>query len=106
MEPQKSSGWLLLMNYVQEQQAIPAVKYEIEEYLSEPTYKPKDNGHMSFCALEWWKLNSGKYRVLSRMAADVLAIPISIVASESTFSAGGELLIHFEHLYIHLLLKL
>lgn len=52
LESQKSSGWSLLMNYVEEQQAIPAVKSEIEEYLNEPTYKPKDNGHMSFCALE------------------------------------------------------
>lgn len=53
LESQKSSGWSLLMNYVEEQQAIPAVKSEIEEYLNEPTYKPKDNGLMSFCALEW-----------------------------------------------------
>lgn len=83
------------MNYVEEQQAIPAVKYEIEEYLNESTYKPKDNGHMSFCALEWWKLNCGKYRVLSHMAADVLAIPISTVASESTFSAGGRVIDSF-----------
>ncbi|KAI5398801.1 hypothetical protein KIW84_064254 [Lathyrus oleraceus] len=51
LESQKSSGWSLLMNYVEEQQAIPAVKSEIEEYLNEPTYKPKDNDHMSFCAL-------------------------------------------------------
>ncbi|XP_058753689.1 zinc finger BED domain-containing protein RICESLEEPER 2-like [Vicia villosa] len=41
LEPQKSSGWSLLMNYVEEQQVIPAVKSEIEEYLNEPTYKPK-----------------------------------------------------------------
>ncbi|XP_050908345.1 zinc finger BED domain-containing protein RICESLEEPER 2-like [Lathyrus oleraceus] len=44
LESQKSSGWSLLMNYVEEQQAIPVVKSEIEEYLNEPTYKPKDNG--------------------------------------------------------------
>ncbi|MCI79198.1 zinc finger BED domain-containing protein RICESLEEPER, partial [Trifolium medium] len=66
------------MNYVEEQQAIPIVKSEVEEYLNEPTYK-HDNGHTSFCALEWWKLNNGKYRVLSQMAADVLAIAISTV---------------------------
>ncbi|XP_050902505.1 zinc finger BED domain-containing protein RICESLEEPER 2-like [Lathyrus oleraceus] len=95
LESQKSSGWSLLMNYIEEQQAIPAVKSEIEEYLNELTYKPKDNDHMSFCALEWWKLNCGKYRVLSHMAADVLAIPISTVASESTFSAGGRVIDSF-----------
>jgi len=80
-EPTRDSRWSQLMNYVKEQQAILAVKYEVEEYLYEPPYKPNDNGHMSFYALEWWKLNSGKYRVLSHMAADVLTIPISIVAS-------------------------
>ncbi|XP_050888662.1 zinc finger BED domain-containing protein RICESLEEPER 2-like [Lathyrus oleraceus] len=95
LESQKSSGWSLLMNYVEEQQAIPAVKSEIEEYLNESTYKPKDNGHMSFCALELWKLNCGKYRVLSHMAADVLAIPISTMASDSTFSAGGRVIDSF-----------
>ena len=38
-------------------------------------------------ALKWWK-ESTKYKILSRMAADILAIPISTVASEATFSAG------------------
>jgi hypothetical protein len=92
LKPKKSSGWEMLMDYVEEQQEIPAVKSEVEDYLSEPTYRPNDNGHMTFCSLEWWKLNSGKYRVLSQMAADVLAIPISTVASESTFSAGGRVI--------------
>jgi len=80
------------MNYVKEQQAIPAIKSEVEVNLNELTYKPNDNSHMSFCALEWWKLNSRKYRVLSHMAADVLAIPISIVTSDSTFSVGGRVI--------------
>ncbi|KAL6529828.1 hypothetical protein OROGR_015451 [Orobanche gracilis] len=38
-------------------------------------------------ALKWWK-DSSKYKILSRLAADILAIPISTVASESTSSAG------------------
>ncbi|KAL6558181.1 hypothetical protein OROMI_018531 [Orobanche minor] len=38
-------------------------------------------------ALKWWK-ESTKYKILSRMVADILAIPISTVASEATFSAG------------------
>ena len=33
-----------------------------------------------------------KYRVLSMMARDVLAIPISTVASEATFSVGGRVI--------------
>lgn len=39
------------MKYVEEQQANLVVKYEIEEYLNEPTYKPKNNGHMPFLCI-------------------------------------------------------
>ena len=33
-----------------------------------------------------------KYKILSKMTADILAIPISTVASESTFSAEGRVI--------------
>ncbi|KAL4582540.1 hypothetical protein LXL04_007091 [Taraxacum kok-saghyz] len=46
----------------------------------------------SFKALEWWCVQKGKYRVLSKMAMNVLAIPVSTVASESTFSVGGRVI--------------
>ena len=36
-----------------------------------------------------------KYTILSKMAADILAIPISTVTSESTFSAGGRVIDEF-----------
>lgn len=39
--------------------------------------------------LQWWKLNSTKYSFLSHMAHNILAIQVSTVASESTFSTGG-----------------
>ena len=45
--------------------------------------------------LRWWKLNSERFPVLSRMARDVLAVPISTVASESAFSTGGRVLDSF-----------
>lgn len=45
-----------------------------------------------FDLLGWWKINSIKYPVLSRMARDVLAAPVSTVASESAFSASGRIL--------------
>ncbi len=46
----------------------------------------------SFNALEWWKGNQTKYRVLSKMACDILAIPVTTVASEATFSAGSRVI--------------
>ncbi|GAU39245.1 hypothetical protein TSUD_396910 [Trifolium subterraneum] len=41
------------------------------------------------------KRKSTKYHVLSRMARDILAIPVSTVSSESAFSTGGRVLDSF-----------
>ncbi|KAK1391645.1 hypothetical protein POM88_010701 [Heracleum sosnowskyi] len=62
---------------------IEPTKSELEEYLSENIIPPNSK----FDALAWWKANASKFPVLSNMASDVLSIPISTVASESTFSA-------------------
>ncbi|CAN1199844.1 Zinc finger BED domain-containing protein RICESLEEPER 2 [Linum perenne] len=45
--------------------------------------------------LKWWKLMSGMYPVLSKMARDVLAVPITTVASEAAFNACGRVLDEF-----------
>ena len=79
------------MSIIHEKQAIPPMKSELEVYLEEGVYIPEGSSN-SFSALEWWKNNSLKYKILSKMAADILAIPISTVASESTFSAGGRVI--------------
>ena len=42
--------------------------------------------------LDWWKLNASNYPILSKMTRGILAIPISIVASESAFSTSGRIL--------------
>ena len=46
----------------------------------------------SFDILDKWKLNASKYPILSKMARDILAIPISIIAFESPFSTSGRIL--------------
>ncbi|XP_015932520.1 zinc finger BED domain-containing protein RICESLEEPER 2-like [Arachis duranensis] len=51
----------------------------------EPDDKPLD-------ILEWWKVNSNQFFVLANMARDILAIPFSTVASESTFSMGERII--------------
>ncbi|KAJ0904712.1 putative HAT dimerization domain, ribonuclease H-like superfamily [Helianthus annuus] len=46
----------------------------------------------SFDLLLWWKINREKYKILAKVARDVLAVPVSTVVSESAFSTGGRIL--------------
>nr|XP_023919015.1 zinc finger BED domain-containing protein RICESLEEPER 1-like [Quercus suber] len=62
---------------------------EVEKYLAENCESRRD---VKFEILGWWKANSDRYQVLSKMARDVLAVPVSTVASESAFSTGGRIL--------------
>ena len=50
---------------------------------------------MKFEILGWWKTNSNRYQVLFKLIRDVLAVPISTVASESAFNSGGRILDRF-----------
>ncbi|CAI8609757.1 unnamed protein product [Vicia faba] len=63
-------------------------KNELDLYLMENLEK-KGPG---FDILNWWKVNSNKYLILGQMARDILAMPVSTVASESAFSTGGRVL--------------
>ncbi|KAL0413332.1 UNVERIFIED_CONTAM: Zinc finger BED domain-containing protein RICESLEEPER 1, partial [Sesamum radiatum] len=64
------------------------VKSELEKYLSEDVEMHRDK----FDILNWWKVNTLRFPILSKMARDVLAVPVSTVASESAFSTGGRVL--------------
>jgi hypothetical protein len=66
-------------------------KSKLEKYLSEETEDPESKIDI----LAWWKVNSNRFPVLGHMARDVLAIPITTVASESAFSTGGRILDDF-----------
>ncbi|KAA8550426.1 hypothetical protein F0562_002110 [Nyssa sinensis] len=46
----------------------------------------------NFDIMEWWKENTLKFRILSKMACKILSIPITSVASEFTFSVGGKVI--------------
>ena len=63
-------------------------KSELDAYLEEALVRGDEN----FEILSWWKTNSNKYHVLSLMARDFLAIPLSTISSESTFSLSGSIL--------------
>ncbi|MFS8030886.1 putative HAT dimerization domain, ribonuclease H-like superfamily, hAT-like transposase, RNase-H [Helianthus anomalus] len=69
---------------------VESVKSELATYLEEGVYICEQGVY--FNALGWWKENQLKYKILSKMAADILAIPVTTVASESAFSAGGRVI--------------
>lgn len=67
------------------------VQTELEMYLKDRVERKDEK----FNLLAWWRSNTHRFPVLSLMARDVLAIPISTVASESAFSTGGRILDSF-----------
>ena len=62
-------------------------KFKVDVYLEEERFIMDEQ---NFSILAWWSANSGKYPILSRIARDLLAVPISTVPSESAFSMGGK----------------
>lgn len=60
-------------------------KSELDRYLLEACEDPMKEG---FDILDWWRVNSSRYKVLSQVARDVLANLISTIASKSAFSTG------------------
>jgi len=64
-------------------------KSELLVYLGEPNDECVES---KFDVLKWWSQLCSKFPVLSRMAKDIFGIPITTVASESTFSVGGRIL--------------
>ncbi|KAM3202320.1 zinc finger BED domain-containing protein RICESLEEPER 2-like isoform X2 [Capsicum annuum] len=67
------------------------VKTELQKYLDEANESETKN----FNVLSWWKIHSPRFPILTEMARDVLAIPISRVAFECAFSTGGRILDSF-----------
>ncbi|XP_030964150.1 zinc finger BED domain-containing protein RICESLEEPER 2-like [Quercus lobata] len=50
------------------------------------------NRSEDFDILAWWKSNGLKYSTLQRIVRDILAIPVTTIASKSAFSHSGRLL--------------
>jgi hypothetical protein len=65
-------------------------KNELDRYLEEETLPHDENEY--FDILGWWKVAGTRYPTLRLIARDVLAIPITTVASESAFSTSGRVL--------------
>ncbi|KAL4605074.1 hypothetical protein ACB092_09G002400 [Castanea dentata] len=66
-------------------------KTQLELYLDEP----RVDRNAKLDILAFWKGNEFRYPELAAMARDILSIPISTVASESTFSVWGRVIDQF-----------
>lgn len=76
-------------------------KSELDQYLLEAC---EDLEKEDFDILDWWRVNSSRYKVIFQVARDVLAIPMSTIAYQN-------LLLAWEVVYyilsgVHCLLKL
>ena len=61
-------------------------------YLKENVEIPDLIGASEYDVLSFWRVNSAKYPVLSLLARDVLAMQVSSIASEPSFSTSGRIL--------------
>ncbi|KAH9767314.1 BED-type domain-containing protein [Citrus sinensis] len=62
---------------------------EVERYLKDPV---EDPSNLKLNVLLWWRVNGSRYPILEKITRDVLAVPVSTVASESAFSTGRRII--------------
>ncbi|OVA06789.1 zinc finger protein [Macleaya cordata] len=72
--------------FISEMSSSQQTKSELDQYLEE-SLLPR---LQEFDILSWWKLNQLKYPILSKMARDILSIPVSTVPPESVFYTGSK----------------
>lgn len=63
-------------------------KSELELYLAEPAKRLNENVDI----LDYWSKSVARYPQLARMERDILAVPVSSVASESAFSLSKKVI--------------
>ncbi|XP_038717841.1 zinc finger BED domain-containing protein DAYSLEEPER-like [Tripterygium wilfordii] len=72
--------------YISEITSSQQMKSELDQYLEESVLPRVQE----FDILGWWKLNKLKYPTLSRMASEILSIPLSTVAPDSVFDTESK----------------
>lgn len=73
------------------QKAVVTPKDFLDLYYDDPLIPRSSNMDI----LQYWRTNADCYPPLALMARDLLAVPISTVASESAFSTGSRVLDSF-----------
>ncbi|KAK1439665.1 hypothetical protein QVD17_05485 [Tagetes erecta] len=61
---------------------------DLDKYLEEPVF-PRN---YDFNVLNWWKVHTARYPILSVIARDILCVPVSTLTAELAFTAGGRVL--------------
>ncbi|XP_048138038.1 zinc finger BED domain-containing protein RICESLEEPER 1-like [Rhodamnia argentea] len=74
--------------FIDETSQSDGTKTDLDKYLEEPLF-PRN---VDFNVLNWWKVHTPRYPILSMMARNVLGAPMSRVLSESAFDMGGKVL--------------
>jgi hypothetical protein len=95
--PKVATGTSRFLDYVRSTEIIKPLKTDLDIYLEDDVFILEKDGNgvdiePNFDALAWWKASNLKYKILSKMAQDILVVPMSSVASESAFSAGGRVI--------------
>jgi hypothetical protein len=76
--------------YMASEPVVPTTKVctELDMYLEEELL-PRT---LDLDVIDWWKVGGFKYTALRKVATDILAIPVTTVASESVFSTSGRII--------------
>ncbi|OMO51751.1 hypothetical protein COLO4_37526 [Corchorus olitorius] len=85
------SGMSEILTYVKTLYSGPPQESDLDAYLIEACFIHLGDLDQ-FDVLEWWKANGLRFRILSKMARDILVILITTVASEAAFSAGSRVI--------------
>lgn len=81
-------NWPAFESFASQNTNLTKSQSELERYLEEPLVERTAD----FDVLTWWKMNKDRYPILAEIAKDIVAIPLTTVASESAFSVGGRCL--------------
>ncbi|XP_044494481.1 zinc finger BED domain-containing protein RICESLEEPER 1-like isoform X2 [Mangifera indica] len=76
--------------YLNETSQTQGSKSDLDKYLEEPLF-PRN---VDFNVLNWWKVHTPRYPILSMMARNILGIPMSKVEHGSAFNIGKRVLDH------------